>query len=68
MKKYNIALLSSYLGGSRDQTVALQHPPGLISAQLVSKNWFFSAEICREAAELSLCQAQIKYHGLYRNR
>ena len=33
-------LPSSYLGGSRDQTVALQHPPDLSSTQLASKTGF----------------------------
>ena len=56
-------LPSSYLGGSRDQTVALQHPPDLSSTQLASKTGFSSAEICREGAH---CQAQIKYWWLYR--
>ena len=40
VKDYSL-LLSPYLGGSRDQTVALQHPPGMIPTQNASENWFF---------------------------
>ena len=54
---------SSYLGGSRDQTVTLQHPPDLSSTQLASKTGLSSAEICREGSH---CQAQIKYWWLYK--
>ena len=47
--KNHYLLLSSYLGGSRDQTVPLHAPTGLFSTQLASK-LVFPAEFAEKAA------------------
>ena len=52
----------SYLGDSRDQTVALLYPPGLSLTQHGSKTGFSQLRF----DEIHLCQAQTKYYGVLR--
>jgi hypothetical protein len=61
MKKYKIPFTGFLPGGQQRPDCGPTTPPGLISAQLASKNRFSQTKICREAAELSLRSDQVPW-------